>query len=166
MRRLIPLLALLLAGCGSMAEAQLPDPAGPPSANVADGAPKVASCRDQLATQWLADKAQLVVLCGRERTVDVYDVASGKRVGSTGAGIGPTDLVSDGKDAMYVVDSEGDALLVYRRSPFQLIRRVHIIGGPYAIAFDRERWGLDITLSDKTVVHYKAGWRPVLERTP
>ena len=148
-----------------MAEAQLPDPAGLPSANVAVGAPKLAACRDQLATQWLRDEAQLAVLCGRERMVEVYDTGSGRRVGSAGAGIGPTDLVSDGKDAIYVVDSEGDALLVYRRSPLKLIRRVHVIGGPYAITFDRERWGLDITLSDKTIVHYKAGWRPVLERT-
>ena len=148
-----------------MAEAQLPDPAGPPSANVAPGAPKLAACRDQLATQWLRDEAQLAVLCGRERMVEVYDTGSGRRVGSAGAGIGPTDLVSDGKDAIYVVDSEGDALLVYRRSPLKLIRRVHVIGGPYAITFDRERWGLDITLSDTTIVHYKAGWRPVLERT-
>jgi len=148
-----------------MAEADLPDPAGRPSANVALGAPQVASCRDQVATQWLEHETQLAVLCGRERTVELYDVRTGRRVASATAGIGPTAMVTDGQDATYVIDRLGEALLVYRRAPFQLIRRVHLGGGPYAIAFDRERWGLDITLADETTVHYKAGWRPVLERT-
>ena len=74
-------------------------------------------------------------------------------------------MVTDGKDATYVTDALGDALLVYRRPPFELIRRVHVIGGPYAIAFDRERWALDIELADgDQVVHYAAGCRPVLCR--
>jgi hypothetical protein len=163
-RRLVPLLALALAGCGSLAEAQLPAPAGPPTGNVAAGAPALASCRDQLATQWLANRTQLAVLCGRERSVEIYDVRSGKRVATAPAGIGPTSMVTDGKDGTYVVDAKGEALLVYRRSPLQLLRRVHLGGAPYAIAFDRERWQLEITRGDD-VVHYKAGWRPVLVRT-
>lgn len=166
MRRLAPLLLVALAGCGSLAEADLPDPAGPPQpANMAVGAPKVATCRDQLATQWLADKTQLAVLCGRERTVELYDVRTAERLATAPAGIGPTSMVTDGKHATYVIDAKGEALLVYRRRPFQLIRRVHLGGAPYAIAFDRERWGLRITLGDDAVVHYKAGWRPVLDRT-
>ena len=156
---LLPL--VLLAGCGSMAEADLPDPAGPPvAANMVAGAPKLAQCQDQLATQWLANETRLAVLCGRERTVEIYDTGTGKRVATQPAGIGPTAMVTDGKDATYVIDALGEALLVYRRTPFQLIRRVHLVGGPYAIAFDRERWALDIKLKDN-VVHYKAGWRPV-----
>jgi hypothetical protein len=147
-----------------MAVAELPDPAGPPSANVAPGAPELASCPDQLATQWLAGERQLAVLCGRDRTVELFDVGTGRRIANAGAGIGPTAMVTDGKDATYVIDRLGEALLVYRRSPFQLIRRVHLGGAPYAIEFDRERWGLRITRADD-VVHYKAGWRPVLDRT-
>ena len=104
------------------------------------------------------------MLCGRERTVEIYDTRTGKRVGTQPAGIGPTAMVTDGKDATYVIDALGEALLVYRRTPFQLIRRVHLVGGPYAIAFDRERWALEIKLKDG-VVHYKAGWRPVPLRT-
>lgn len=168
MRRLVPLLALALAlaGCGSLSEDELPPPAGPPSANVAAGAPRLATCRDQLATQWLANESQLAVLCGRERSVELYDRDSAKRAGTASAGIGPTAMVTDGKDALYVIDSLGEALLVYRRSPFQLIRRVHLGGGPYAIEFDRERWQLRISLKDGDgVVHYKAGWRPVPVRT-
>ena len=156
---LLPL--VLLAGCGSMAEADLPDPAGPPvAANMVAGAPKLAQCRDQLATQWLANETRLAVLCGRERTVEIYDTAHAASGSATQpAGIGPTAMVTDGKDATYVIDALGEALLVYRRTPFQLIRRVHLVGGPYAIAFDRERWALDIKLKGR-VVHYKAGWRP------
>lgn len=164
MRRLAPLLLVLLAGCGSLSEDELPPPAGTPTANVAEGAPRVAGCRDQLATQWLANESQVAVLCGRERSVELYDGDS--RVGTASAGIGPTSMVTDGKDALYVIDSLGEALLVYRRAPFQLIRRVHLVGGPYAIEFDRERWQLRISLKDgERVVHYKAGWRPVPVRT-
>ena len=148
-----------------MAEADLPAPAGTPQpGNQAPGAPRLAACRDQLASQWLAGETRLAVLCGRERSVEVYDVRTGKRLATASAGIGPTAMVTDGKDATYVIDALGEALLVYRRVPFQLIRRVHLGGGPYAIAFDRERWELRIGLRDGQV-HYKAGWRPVLVRT-
>lgn len=133
---------------------------------MAPGAPQLATCRDQLATQWLANESQLAVLCGRERSVEIYDRTSPERVATATAGIGPTAMVTDGKDATYVVDALGEALLVYRRSPFQLIRRVHLGGGPYAIEFDRERWELRISLEDgDRTAHYKAGWRPVLLRT-
>ena len=82
---LLPL--VLLAGCGSMAEADLPDPAGPPvAANMVAGAPKLAKCRDQLATQWLAKETRLAVLCGRERTVEIYDTGTGKRVATAARG--------------------------------------------------------------------------------
>ena len=59
------------------------------------------------------------------------------------------------------------SLLVFHLRPrFELIRRVHQIGGPYAIAFDRERRGLWITVArTNQLVHYAAGSRPVLRET-
>ncbi|MBE2315244.1 hypothetical protein DVA67_004615 [Solirubrobacter sp. CPCC 204708] len=183
MFRLAPLLLVLLCGCGSTAVAELPAPAGPPASppltaepagvvepaqpapdafRIVDSAP----CQDPLAEDGLAGGAQAVVLCGRARELRLLDTQTGKRVATASAGIGPTRMVTDGKDATYVVDSLGEALLVYRRRPFQLIRRVHLGGAPYAIAFDRERWGLWITRNGANdVVFYKAGWRPVLEQT-
>ena len=66
-----------------------------------------------------------------------------------------------------MTDVKGDALLVFHLRPrFELIRRVHEIGGPYAIAYDRERWGLWITLGrTNQLVNYSAGNRPVLRDT-
>lgn len=161
-----------------MAEADLPDPAGrpasPPLTAEPDGEvtapasapaalPGFGPCLNPLAASELRGE-QVAVLCGRARTVEVHE--GRRRVAAATAGIGPTAMVTDGKDATYVVDSLGEALLVYRRTPFQLIRRVHLGGAPYAIAFDRERWGLWITLNGTNqVVHYKAGWRPVLQDT-
>ena len=98
------------------------------------------------------------MLCGRERVLDVYDARTLKRLGRTGAGIGPVGLATDGVHLLYVTDVEGDALLVFHLRPrFELIRRVHVIGGPYAIAFDQDRWELTIRLS-------KAGQTVALRR--
>jgi hypothetical protein len=111
--------------------------------------------------------AKVAVLCGRERVLEVYDAHTLKRLGRTGAGIGPTGLATDGAALLYVTDFEGDALLVFHLRPrFELIRRVHVIGGPYAIAFDKERWGLWIALNRANrLVNYAAGNRPVLRAT-
>jgi hypothetical protein len=102
------------------------------------------------------------VLCGRERIVQVFD-RSLRRAGSAPAGTGPTRIASDGRAVLYVTDTVGEALLVYHLHPrFELIRRVSLPGGPFAIAYDRDRWSLWITLTAKNrVVQYTAGSRPV-----
>ena len=90
-----------------------------------------------------------------------------ERLGKAGAGIGPTGLATDGVELLWVTDVKGNALLVFHLRPrFELIRRVHQSGGPYAIAFDRERRGLWITVArTNQLVHYAAGSRPVLRET-
>ena len=110
---------------------------------------------------------KIAVLTGRERTLEIYDTRTLKRVGKTGAGIGPTGLATDGVELLWVTDVKGDALLVFHLRPrFELIRRVHQIGGPYAIAFDQERRGLWMTVArTNQLVHYAAGSRPVLRET-
>ena len=107
------------------------------------------------------------MLTGRERTLEIYDATTLKRLAKTGAGIGPAGLATDGVEILYVTDVEGDALLVFHLRPrFELIRRVHQIGGPYAIAFDRERWGLWMTLArTNQLINYAAGSRPVWRET-
>ena len=61
-------------------------------------------------------------------------------------------------------DVKGDALLVFHLRPrLELIRRVHVIGGPYAIDFEKDRWGLRMELTrPHQIVNYAAGNRPVL----
>lgn len=121
------------------------------------------TCREPIDGATLDRGARVAVLCGRERALDIYDAATLERLGRTGAGIGPTAVVTDGVELLWVTDLLGDALLVYRLRPFQLIRRVHLGGGPYAIAFDRERRGLWIALAGTNrLVHYSAGSRPVI----
>ena len=109
------------------------------------------------------------MLCGRERVLEVYDARTLERLGRTGAGIGPVGLATDGVQLLYVTDVKGDALLVFHLRPrFELIRRVHVIGGPYAIAFDQERWELDDRASADGArsCNYAAGKPPGLARIP
>jgi hypothetical protein len=129
----------------------------------ADGR-SVRTGREPIDVEMLDRGKKVAVLTGRERTLEVYDAQTLERLGKTGAGIGPTSLATDAVEILYVTDVKGDALLVFHLRPrFELIRRVHQSGGPYAITFDRERWGLRITLqSTGQVVDYAAGSRPVL----
>jgi hypothetical protein len=123
--------------------------------------------REPTALARLDRGAKIAVLCGRERVLEVYDARTLRRLGRTGAGIGPAGLATDGVQLLYVTDFEGDALLVFHLRPrFELIRRVHVIGGPYAIAYDKERWELWIALNRANrLVSYAAGNRPVLRAT-
>ncbi len=111
--------------------------------------------------------AKVAVLCTRERVLELYDARTLKRLGKAGAGIGPTSLTTDGVEILYVTDVLGDALLVFHLRPrFELVRRVHVIGGPYAIAFDRERWGLWLALPGANkLANFAAGSRPVWRAT-
>jgi hypothetical protein len=184
MRQLALILTVLgLAGCGSEAVAELPAPAGAVAGaqragsfsvdpahdrlTRADGA-SVATGREPTAVALLDNGAKVAVLCGRERVLEVYDARTLKRLASTGAGIGPVGLATDGVHLAYVTDVKGDALLVFHLRPrFELIRRVHVIGGPYAITYDKARWELTIGLRRTgETVNYAAGNRPVLRATP
>jgi hypothetical protein len=183
-RHLALILAVLaLAGCGSEAAAELPAPAGMVPGALTAGAFSVDPAHDRLtrtdgataktgreptAVAVLDGGDRVAVLCGRERVLEVYDARSLKRLGRTGAGIGPVGLATDGVHLLYVTDVKGDALLVFHLRPrFELIRRVHVIGGPYAITYDKARWQLSITLSKAgRTVYYAAGNRPVVRGTP
>src|SRR3954471_3964806 len=151
----------MLAGCGSMSAAELPAPAGVVAGaqhaggfsvdaardRVAGPSGSARTCREPTAVATLDRGAKVAVLCGRERVLEVYDARTLNLLGRTGAGIGPVGLATDGVEILYVTDVEGDALLVFHLRPrLELIRRVHVIGGPYAIAFQKDRWQLRVTL--------------------
>jgi hypothetical protein len=177
----LPLALFGLAGCGSLAAADLPAPAGvvpgaqragafrvePARDRLTGSGGSAKTCREPTAVAVLDRGARVAVLCGRERVLDVHDARTLKRLGRTGAGIGPVGLATDGVQLLYVTDVEGDALLVFHLRPrFELIRRVHVIGGPYAISFNQRRWELTIRLSKAgRTVRYAAGNRPVLRAT-
>jgi hypothetical protein len=121
------------------------------------------TCREPVdATMYDSDRV-VAVLCGRERVVQLFAAGGLRRIGSAPAGTGPARIASDGRANLYVTDTAGESLLVYHLHPrFELIRRVSLPGGPYAIAYDDARWSLFITLTAKNrVVQYAAGSRPV-----
>jgi hypothetical protein len=121
------------------------------------------TCREPVDRTFSDSKRLIAVLCGRERVVELFDARTLKPVGTAPAGTGPARIASDGRADLYVTDVVGESLLVYHLHPrFELIRRVHLPGGPFAIAHDPARSALWITLTARNqVVEYADGSRPV-----
>jgi DNA-binding beta-propeller fold protein YncE len=88
----------------------------------------------------LDEGRQVAVVSVRERVVETFDVATGRRTGRADAGVGPTHAVSDRGNYLFVTDTAGGALLVYHLRPrLELIRRYPLPGSPYGIAIDNRR---------------------------
>jgi hypothetical protein len=117
-----------------------------------------------------ADRGRKVaVLSARARQLDVFDAATLRGVGVAAAGTGPTHVVSDGGNYVYVADTKAGALLVFRIAPeLRLTRRYPLPGSPYGLAFDSERGRIWATLTaTNELVELSAGARPrVLRRFP
>jgi DNA-binding beta-propeller fold protein YncE/predicted small lipoprotein YifL len=93
---------------------------------------------------------QIAVVSTRERVVETYDVASGRRTGRAAAGVGPTHAVSDGGKYLFVTDTAGGAVLIYHLRPsLALIRRYAVPDSPYGIAIDDRRCRLYVTLTGR-----------------
>ena len=96
----------------------------------------------------VGDGSQVAVVSVRDRVVELFDAESFKRLGKVNAGVGPTHVVSDGEQYLYVTDTAGDALLVFRTQPeLRLVRRLAMPTSPYGIALDRRRERLFVTLT-------------------
>jgi DNA-binding beta-propeller fold protein YncE len=110
---------------------------------------------------------QVAVVTVRSRTLELYDARTLHRLASVPAGTGPTHVVSDGGHYLYVSDTAGGSLLVFRTTPeLRLTRRYALPGGPYGIAFDPERRRLWVTLTaTNELVELAAGARPHRLRT-
>lgn len=94
------------------------------------------------------DGRTVAVVSVRDRVVELFDARTYKRLGKANAGVGPTHVVSDGKQTLYVTDTAGDALLVFRTQPdLKLIRRLALRTSPYGIAIDTRRERLYVTLT-------------------
>jgi DNA-binding beta-propeller fold protein YncE len=110
---------------------------------------------------------QIAVVSVRERVLELFDARTLRRIGRAPAGVGPTHVVTDGHGLIYVIDTAGDALLVFRTRPeLQLTRRVHLPGAPYGVAYDPVRLRLWVTSSrDNTLFELRARGRPAVRRT-
>jgi sugar lactone lactonase YvrE len=83
----------------------------------------------------------------RERAVALYDV-EGRELAREPAGIGPTHVEAGDGGRLYVADTDGEAVLLFRTRPrLELVRRVALPGRPYATALDRRRGKLWVTLT-------------------
>jgi len=96
-----------------------------------------------------------------ERVLQVYDAGSGDRLGSTGAGVGPTHIVALG-DRAYVADTEGDLVREFAIGPRpRQIATAPAPGAPYGIAVDPRRGRLWVTLTaSNRLAEYAVGSRP------
>ena len=91
-------------------------------------------------------RGAVAVVAVRERVVELYDAATGRRTGRAAAGVGPTHVVSNGDKYLFVTDTAGGALLVFHTRPrLELIRRYPLPGSPYGIAIDNRRHRLFVT---------------------
>ena len=174
------LAVLVLAGCGSAGPADLPPAAGPPRAGPLTAPPtgrvvplaSVPSPPPGLRVDPRAavrvDAGRVAVVRGRERVVELRDARTGRVLGRADAGVGPTRAVARDR-WLWVVDTAGEALLVFRTRPkLQLVRRVFLPGGPYAIALDARKLRLWVTLGrTNEVAELPAHGRPhELRRLP
>jgi hypothetical protein len=112
----------------------------------------------------LDEGRKVAVVSVRERVVEVFDVATGKRIGRAATGVGPTHAVSDGGGYLFVTDTAGGALLVYHLRPeLELIRRYPLPGSPYGIAIDNRRHRMFVTQTARNqLTELIVGGRPSL----
>lgn len=127
---------------------------------------RVASQPGGLAT--LAGGRLVAVVSVRERVVELFDARTLRRVARAPAGVGPTHVVTDAPGRLlYVTDTQGGALLVFRTAPeLELVRRVALPGSPYGIALDERRGRLYVSLTQRNeLVELPAHGRPHPLRT-
>jgi DNA-binding beta-propeller fold protein YncE len=90
----------------------------------------------------------------RENTLTFYDAAKLAPITELAAGDGPTHVVADTHGRMIVVDTRGDALLVYAPPPQAgQVARLVLPGTPYGITYDpvRDRVWVTLTATNQVV---------------
>lgn len=133
------------------------------SLTVLDGARRVGSLRTALQPGGVASAGrEVAVVSVRGRELELFDARTLRRSAVAAAGTGPTHVVSDGGNYLYVTDTEAGALLVFRIAPeLQLLRRYPLPGSPYGIAFDATGRRIWVTLTaSNQLVELTAGARP------
>jgi DNA-binding beta-propeller fold protein YncE len=168
-RATVAVAAAALAGCGS--SAALPPPAGPdvspplerrPAGRVVPGGSAPAEAVAGSAEAVVDAGRKRAVVRPRERVLEVYDRATGERVGRVPAGAGPTHVVPGEGGLAYVVDTAGDGLLVFEtRDRLRILRRYPLLGAPFGVAFDGRNHRLWVSLTARNqLVELATGSRP------
>ena len=105
------------------------------------------------------DDGRFAVVAARERTLTVGEV-------SEPAGIGPTHVEAADDGRLYVADTTGGSVLLFRSEPeLGLARRAAVAGSPYGTAIDRERGKLWVTTTaTNEAVQLTADGSPRIQR--
>ena len=94
----------------------------------------------------------IALVAVRERVLALFD-RDGRELAREPAGVGPTHVEAGEGGRVYVADTDGDAILLFRTEPeLELVRRVALPGEPYGMAIDRERGRLWVTLTARNEV--------------
>jgi DNA-binding beta-propeller fold protein YncE len=133
--------------------------------SVFEGAHRIGSPQTALQPGGIASAdggRRVAVVAVRARKLELFDARTLRRIGVAAAGTGPTHVVSDGGNYLYVVDTKAGSLLVFRIVPrLHLARRYPLPGAPYGIAFDGAARRIWITLTaTNELVELTAGARP------
>lgn len=98
----------------------------------------------------------------KARKFEAYDARALRSVGRIDAGVGPTHVVAHPDGRMFVVDTQGDAVLFYRLRPeLRIYDRLNVPGTPFGISFDPKRDRLWVTQTAlNTVKAYTIGRPP------
>ncbi len=109
----------------------------------------------------------VAVVSVRERVLELWDARTLRRLARVPAGVGPTHVVSDGRERLYVTDTAGDALLVVALRPTpRVARRVLLRGAPYGLALDPVRRRLWVTATaTNRLIELPAHGRPHVLRS-
>jgi DNA-binding beta-propeller fold protein YncE len=84
----------------------------------------------------------------RQNTLHLYDAATLTATGQLPAGSGPTHVVADRRGRFAVVDTRGNAVLLYQLTPRpHQAGRIPLPGTPYGVAYDPVRDELWVTLT-------------------
>lgn len=104
----------------------------------------------------------IAVVSARERVVEVFDARTRRFLGRAPAGVGPTHVVSNDLHRLYVLDTAGNALLVFHLYPrLEMLRRLELPSGPYGLAIDLVRARLWVAASGANrLVEHSTGSRP------
>lgn len=90
-----------------------------------------------------------VVDVGRS-TLTIFDAERTAELAKVSAGNGPTHVVADRRGRFIVIDTRGNALLLYETTPeVRQVRTVPLDGGPYGVAYDQTRDRLWVSLTGR-----------------
>ena len=113
---------------------------------------------------------EIAIVSVRAYTLELFSLEDDLQAqGSQNAGLGPTHVVRDAENRLYIADTRGDAISVFQTEPrLKFVGRLELPGAPYGIAIDRERGRVWVTLTARNeVVELNAADQPeVLRRFP